>query len=86
MERKKIVIQNSDGTTTDAQLITYLLSEDQQFYYVVYSKGEMSGDAGDEIIYVSRLARNGNDLYIEEIHDEIEWSNVQQLLKKIANA
>ena len=85
MEEKKIVIENSDGTTTEVQLITYLMSEDQQINYIVYSKGEMSGNEGDEIIYISRLARNGESLYLEEIKDDIEWSNVQALLKKIAN-
>ncbi len=86
MDKKMIVIENSDGTSTQAQLVTYLMSEDQQINYIVYSKGEVSGSQGDEIIYISKLARNGNDLYIEEITDDSEWANVQLLLKKIANA
>ena len=86
MEKRMIVIENSDGTTMEVQLITYLMSEDQQINYIVYSKGEVSGNEGDEIIYISRLARNGDALHIEEIQDDIEWTNVQSLLKKIANA
>ena len=86
MDKKLIEIENSDGTTTQVQLVTYLMSEDQQINYVVYSKGEMSGSEGDEIIYISKLARNGEDLYLEEIKDDLEWANVQLLLKKIANA
>ena len=81
-----ITIENSDGTTMEVELVTYLMSEDQQINYIVYSKGEVSGNEGDEIIYISRLARNGDALYLEEIQDDIEWSNVQSLLKKIANA
>lgn len=86
MEKRMITIENSDGTTMEVQLVTYLMSEDQQINYIVYSKGEVSGNEGDEIIYISRLARNGDALYLEEIQDDIEWTNVQTLLKKIANA
>ncbi|MBR6137915.1 MAG: DUF1292 domain-containing protein [Bacilli bacterium] len=86
MEKRMITIENSDGTTMEVELVTYLMSEDQQINYIVYSKGEVSGNEGDEIIYISRLARNGDALYLEEIQDDIEWSNVQSLLKKIANA
>ena len=86
MDKKMITIENSDGTKLDVELITYLISEDQQVDYVVYSKGEVSGNDGDEVIYISRLARNGDSLYVEEIQDEMEWTNVQALLRKIANA
>lgn len=86
MDKKMIRIENSDGTTNDVELITYLYNEEQQINYIVYSKGEMSGSEGDEVIYISRIARNGEALVIEEISDDIEWSNVQNLLKKIANA
>ena len=86
MDKKMIKIENSDGTTNDVELITYLYNEEQQINYIVYSKGEMSGSDGDEVIYISRIARNGETLVVEEITDDIEWSNVQNLLKKIANA
>ena len=86
MDKKMITIENNDGTTMQAELVTYLISDDQQKNYIVYSKGELSGNEGDEIIYISRLARNGNALYLEEIQDDLEWSEVQTLLKRIANA
>ena len=86
MEKKMITIQNSDGTTSDVELITYLFNDDNTSHYIVYSKGEMSGDQGDEIIYISRIVKEGDVISIEEIMDDNEWSNVQNLLKKIANA
>ena len=86
MDKKMVNIENSDGTIMQVELITYLISEDQQINYIVYSKGETSGSEGDEIIYISRLARNGDSLYVEEIQEDIEWTNVQTMLKKIANA
>lgn len=86
MDKKMITIENSDGTKLDVELITYLISEDQQNKYIVYSKGEMSGTAGDEIIYISKVAREGDAIIVSEIVDDVEWTNVQGLLKKIANA
>ena len=86
MDKNMITIENNDGTKMEVELITYLMSEDQQIDYVVYSKGEISGNEGDEVIYISKIARNGDSLYVEEIQDELEWTNVQTLLRKIANA
>ena len=70
MEKKMITIQNSDGTTFDVELITYLFNDEQTSHYIVYSKGEMSGDQGDEIIYISRIVKEGDVISIEEITDD----------------
>ena len=86
MEKKMITIKNSDGTSLEVELITYLFSEDNQTYYVVYSKGELNGAENDEVIYISKIKNDGSKLVVEEITDDIEWANVQVLLKKIANA
>ena len=86
MEEKKVIIETGDGSSVEAKLVTFLMSEDQQKHYVVYTFGEEGPDEGDEIIYISRIARNGDTLYVEEITDDSEWAEVQTLLKKIANA
>ena len=86
MEKKMIVIENADGSTLEVEEVTYLISEDNKNHYLVYSKGELSGDEGDEVIYISRITRDGENFKIEEIKDNTEWSNVQMLLKKIANS
>ena len=87
MEKEMITIENkSDGSKINVELVTYLISDDQQSKYIVYSKGEITGAEGDEIIYISKISKNGETLLIEEIVDDNEWLNVQTLLKKIANA
>lgn len=87
MENKEMItIQNSDNTTMDVELVTYLISEDRLNKYIVYSKGEKTGVNDDEIIYVSKLTINNGSLQISEITDDNEWLNVQNLLKKVANA
>ena len=86
MDKNKVTIENQDGTTKEVELITYLISEDHKNHYIVYSKGETTGDNGDEIIYISKIVNNKNVVHIEEIKDETEWSTVQLLLKKIANS
>lgn len=87
MELKKMVtIDYGDGKIEEVELVTYLLSDDQINNYIVYSKGEKSGTEGDEVIYVSKLIKKGENNIIQEIIDENEWFNVQTLLKKIANS
>lgn len=86
MEKKMITIQNSDGTKLDVELVTYIVSDDHQTSYVVYSKGEVSQPNMDEVIYISRFTKGENGLLIEEIKDDVEWRNVVSLLKRIANA
>lgn len=87
MENKEMItIKNSDNSTIDVELVTYLISEDKQNKYIVYSKGEKTGVNDDEIIYISKLTIDNGSLKISEIVDDNEWLNVQNLLKRIANA
>jgi hypothetical protein len=85
-EKEMITIKNPDNSTTDVELITYLVSDDKQNKYIVYSKGEKTGVDDDEIIYISKLVLDNGTLKISEIVDDNEWLNVQNLLKRIANA
>lgn len=84
-EKEMVVIENNDGSTMEVELVTYLISEDQMNTYLVYSKGEKNGALEDEVIYISKIIEEGKILKLEEIVDEDEWTEVQKLLKKIAN-
>ena len=85
-EKEMIIIQSSDGSKKEVELVTYLISEDNTKTYLVYSKGELTGVENDEVIYIARLVQEGEVVQIEEIIDDNEWADVQKLLKKIANA
>ncbi len=85
-DKEMITIQNPDSSTMDVELVTYLVSDDKQNKYVVYSKGEKIGNNGDEIIYISKLMLDNGIFKISEIVDDNEWLDVQKLLKRIANA
>lgn len=85
-EKKIVTIKNPDGSLMDVEVVTYLISNDQLSNYLVYSKGELSGSENDEVIYISKIIKKDSVLTLEEITDDKEWSNVQTLLKKIANA
>lgn len=84
--KEKITIINNDGSKNDVELVTYLISEDNNNVYLVYSKNEVSGAEADEIIYISKVVVDSGTLKLEEITDDKEWLLVQALLKKIANA
>lgn len=82
----KIKIIQKDNSIIDANLVTFLISEDYNDRYLVYSKGEKHGES-DNIIYISKIEKNdNNNFYLKEIVDNIEWNKVQHLLKRIANA
>ena len=84
--KEMVIIENSDGTKTEVELVTYLVSDDHLKKYLVYSKGEKNGTELDEVIYISKVVKSGEILQLEEIVDDNEWAEVQRLLKKIANA
>ncbi len=84
--KEMIYIQNVDGSKEEVELVTYLISDDNMKTYLVYSKGEKTGVEEDEVIYISRVVHDGDVVKIREIEDDTEWSEVQRLLKKIANA
>lgn len=86
MEKEMIEIVNTNGTTEQVEVVTYLISEDGQNKYLVYTKGETQGDEGDQVIYISKMISDNDAYKLEEITDDEEWTTVQQLLKKIANA
>ena len=85
-EKEKVVVQNSGGSKSKVELITYLISDDNTKSYIVYSKGEITGADQDEVIYISRIEKDGELLKLKGIVDDEEWASVQVLLKKIANA
>ena len=84
-EKEIIEIVNPQGEREDVQLVTYLITEDQLKQYIVYTKGEVVGTEGDFVIYISRLFKDAEGFKIQEISDDVEWNEVQQLLKRIAN-
>ena len=86
MGREMIEIINSDSSVESVDLVTYLLSEDGLNQYVVYSKGETQGTEQDHVIYISKVVKEEESLRLEEIVADSEWSEVQVLLKKIANS
>lgn len=86
MVGNNIEIINPAGEIEKVELVTYLVSDDGLNTYVVYTKGEVQGTEGDQVIYISKVVSDSGTLVLQEITDETEWSNVQVLLKKIANA
>lgn len=86
MDKEMVKIIDVDGNEQEVELVTYLISDDDVNTYIVYSKGETQGAEQDRIIYISKLFKEDDSLKISEITDDEEWANVQQLLKKIANA
>ena len=87
MEENEIVeLVDSLGNKKEIEVVTYLTSPDKLRHYVVYTKGERRVEAKNRVIYVSKIYKDAPNFRIEEITSDAEWSDVQRLLKQIANA
>lgn len=86
MDNEIIEIINTNGNVEKVQVVTYLISDDGLSKYLVYTKGEVQGAEEDRVIYISKMISDNGVSKLEEIVDDVEWTNVQKLLKKIANA
>lgn len=87
MEEKDIVeLVDSSESKTSIEVVTYLTSLDETKNYVVYTKGEVRGEARNHVIYISRIQKSGDNYEIDEITSDDEWADVQRLLKRIANS
>ena len=75
-----------DGLSTEIEVVTFLNSEDDKRQYVVYTKGEVQEETGNQVIYIAKILPDGSVFRLEEITDDIDWVSVQHLLKAIANA
>ena len=87
MDNKNEIVEliDIDGLSSDVELITYLNSEDDKRQYIVYTKGEVQEETSNQVIYIAKIIKEGEQFKLEEITDDMEWLDVQHLLKKIAN-
>ena len=87
MEEKDIVeLVDSSGSKTSIEVVTYLTSLDKTKNYVVYTKGEVRGEARNHVLYISRIQKIGDNYEVDEITSDDEWADVQRRLKRIANS
>lgn len=87
MDKKEMAeLIDIDGLSSDIEVVTYLNSDDDKRQYVVYTKGEVQEETGNQVIYIAKMIPDGNNFRLEEITDDVEWIDVQHLLKAIANA
>lgn len=84
-KREKAELIDIDGLSSEIEVVTYLNSEDDKRQYVVYTKGEVQEETGNQVIYIAKILPDGKNFRLEEITDDVEWIDVQHLLKAIAN-
>ena len=86
MEKSEMVeIIDAEGLKSEVELVTFLNSDNNDRQYIVYTKGETQGLEQDQVIYISRVINEEGILKLLEIEDDVEWNEVQRLLRKIAN-
>ena len=85
-DSKDVEIVMPDGSIDKVKLVTYLLSDDGLRQYIVYTKSDFYGVEDDRVIYISKMNNEANVMNLSEITDDTEWTEVQKLLRRIANS
>lgn len=84
MEKEMIKVVDTDGIELDVELISILEDKEESNKYLVYSKGETQKN-GNLILYISKVAINGDSYVLENIADDDEWGNVKRIMSEIVS-
>lgn len=84
MEKEMIKVVDTDGIELDVELISILEDKEESNKYLVYSKGETQKN-GNLILYISKVAVNGDSYVLENIDDDDEWGNVKRIMSEIVS-
>ncbi len=82
-EKKMITLTLENGTKEEVELLLSFKFNDNNKEYVIYTKNE-TDDNGNVTIYVSNITRVGEEITLNTISDDNEWSRIKDLLRELS--
>ena len=82
-EKKMITLTLENGTKEEVELILSFKFNDNNKEYVIYTKNE-TDENGNVTIYVSNITRVGEEVTLNTISDDNEWSRIKDLLRELS--
>ena len=82
-EKKMITLTLENGTKEEVELLLSFKFNDNNKEYVIYTKNE-TDDNGNVTIYVSGVTRVGEDVTLNTVSDDNEWSRIKDLLRELS--
>ena len=84
MENNKVLtLTHEDGTKEEVELLLSFKFNDNNKEYVIYTKNE-TDENGNVTIYVSNVSRVMDDVLLNTISDDNEWSRIKDLLRELS--
>ncbi|MBQ8472834.1 MAG: DUF1292 domain-containing protein [Bacilli bacterium] len=82
-EKKMITLTLENGTKEEVELLLSFKFNDNNKEYVIYTKNE-TDENGNVTIYVSGVTRVGDDITLNTVSDDNEWSRIKDLLRELS--
>ena len=83
-DKKNIMITtNPDGTQEEVEVLLAFKFNDNGNEYVIYTKNEVD-ENGNVTIYISNVVRNGDEVTLETVSDDNEWTRIKSVLRELS--
>ncbi len=82
-EKKMINITLENGTKEDVEVLLSFKFNDTNKEYLIYTKNE-TDDNGNVTIYVSSVTRVGDEVTLNTVSDDAEWTRIKDLLRELS--
>ncbi len=84
MEDKKMInITLENGTKEEVEVLLSFKFNDTNKEYLIYTKNE-TDDNGNVTIYVSSITRVNNEVTLNTVSDDTEWTRIKDLLRELS--
>ena len=84
MEDKKMInITLKNGTKEEVEVLLSFKFNDTNKEYLIYTKNE-TDDNGNVTIYVSSVTRVNDEVTLNTVSDDTEWTRIKDLLRELS--
>ena len=81
--KNTMVITLPDGKTEEVEVLLAFKFKDNNMEYVIYTKNEKD-ENGNVTIYISNVARNGENVTLATVTDDSEWTRIKNVLRELS--
>lgn len=86
MEDKKMIsLTLENGVKEDVELLLSFKFNDNNKEYIIYTKNEKD-ENGNVTIYVSNVVRVGEEVSLNTVSDDSEWTRIKDLLRELSKS
>lgn len=83
IEKKTMTLNLENGAKEEVEILLSFKFNDNNKEYVIYTKNEKD-ENGNVTIYVSSITRVGEEVTLDTVSDDNEWSRIKDLLRELS--